>query len=87
MADAEGGRRPVPPAVEIPVPGGVIPFSETERSCFDLAFRVVDVDDKDVAGGRESAAFLRRSGLEDSILREVRWSAAIRAACRPQARR
>lgn len=62
----------MPPAVEIPVAGGVVPFSEGERSCFDLAFRVVDVDDKDVAGGREAAAFLRRSGLEDPVLREVR---------------
>lgn len=69
----------LPPAVELPVPGGKLAFSEQEKDMFDQAFAVVDTNDDGMVQGREAAVFLRRSKLPDTQLREVRRDGAAAA--------
>lgn len=73
-----GGGTGQPPALQIAVDGGNVPVSEAEKAFFDRAFLVADQDCDDMAAGREAAAFLRRSGLDDAVLGEVRLRASPR---------
>ena len=64
-----------PHEMEIVRPEGSVPLSKKELQRYSLLFSMLDSDADNEVGGREGAAFLRRSGLSNEQLREI-WRLA-----------
>lgn len=65
----------IPLSLTLHLPEGNVVFTKKEVHRYSLLHTILDSDNDGLIGGAEGAAFLRRSGLDDSALKEI-WRLA-----------
>ena len=57
--------------------------SESEQLLFEAVFKEIVGQDQDTLDPSEAVIFLRKSGLDDAVLHDVRAACSLAATCTP----